>query len=125
ALVLVVYAGLIALGTWEYRQLPSGFIPSQDKGYLIASVELPDAASAERTREAVDQIARIALATPGVAHTNAVAGNSFVLSAYGSNFGSMFIILDDFPERREPGRHADAIAARIRAECARQLPGAR
>ena len=125
ALVLVVYGGLITLGTWEYRQLPSGFIPSQDKGYLIASIELPDAASAERTREAVDAIARIALETPGVAHTNAVAGNSFVLSAYGSNFGSMFIILDDFPLRRDPERRADAIAARIRATCAKQLPGAR
>jgi multidrug efflux pump len=124
ALILVVYAGLIALGTWEYRQLPSGFIPSQDKGYLIASIQLPDAASAERTRHAVDEIARIALETPGVNHTNAVAGNSFVLSAYGSNFGSMFIILDDFPLRREPERRADAIAAKIRAECAKRIPGA-
>jgi multidrug efflux pump len=124
ALILVVYAGLIALGTWEYRQLPSGFIPSQDKGYLIASVQLPDAASAERTRHAIDQIAKIALETPGVNHTNAVAGNSFVLSAYGSNFGSMFIILDDFPLRRDPERHADAIAATIRSECAMRVPGA-
>jgi multidrug efflux pump len=124
AFILVVYFGLIALGTWEYRQLPSGFIPSQDKGYLIASVQLPDAASAERTRHAVDEIAKIALETPGVAHTNAVAGNSFVLSAYGSNFGSMFIILDDFPQRQEPEKHADAIAAKIRSECAKRVPGA-
>jgi multidrug efflux pump len=123
-LMLIVYVGLIALGSWEYRQLPTGFIPSQDKGYLIASVQLPDAASAERTRDAIDQIARIALETPGVAHTNAVAGNSFVLSAYGSNFGSMFIILDDFPQRTDPERSADQIAAHIRSECAKRVPGA-
>jgi multidrug efflux pump len=122
-LVLVVYGGLIALGSWEYRQLPNGFIPSQDKGYLIASIQLPDAASAERTREAVDRIAAIALSTPGVAHTNAVAGNSFVLSAYGSNFGSMFIILDDFPERMAPELYSDVVAARIRKRCLDELPG--
>jgi multidrug efflux pump len=121
-LVLIVYGGLIALGSWEYRHLPTGFIPSQDKGYLMASVQLPDSASAERTRESIDRIAKIALETPGVRHTNAVAGNSFVLSAYGSNFGSMFIILDDFPERTDPELYADQIAARIRSECAKRLP---
>jgi multidrug efflux pump subunit AcrB len=124
ALVLIVYAGLIALGSWEYRQLPTGFIPSQDKGYLIASIQLPDAASVERTKEAVDKIAQIALETPGVAHTNAVAGNSFVLSSYGSSFGSMFIILDDFPARMSPDLYADKIAARLRSECLKLVPEA-
>jgi len=123
-IVLALYVGLIGLGAWEYRQLPTGFIPQQDKGYLIASVQLPDAASAERTREVIDQIAKIALETPGVRHTNAIAGNSFVLSAYGSNFGSMFIILDDFSLRDSPGLNADAIAARLRSEFAARLPGA-
>jgi multidrug efflux pump len=123
-IVLVLYGGLLALGTWEYGQLPTGFIPQQDKGYLIASVQLPDAASAERTREVIDKIAKIALETPGVRHTNAIAGNSFVLSAYGSNFGSMFIILDNFPERADPELYADLIAARLRARFAAGVPGA-
>jgi multidrug efflux pump len=122
-LVLIVYGGLIAIGSWEYRQLPNGFIPSQDKGYLIASIQLPDSASAQRTTEAMDKIAAIALTTPGVAHTNSVAGNSFVLSAYGSNFGSMFIILDDFPQRMHPDLYADVVAARIRKRCLEELPG--
>ena len=86
-------------------RLPTGFIPEQDKGFLIASVQLPDAASAERTRAVIDKVAVLAKQTPGVRHVNAVAGNSFVLSAYGSNFGSMFIILDPFDERRD-GLHA-------------------
>ena len=51
ALVLIVYGGLLGLTYWSYGQLPTGFIPSQDKGYLIASMQLPDAASAGRTRE--------------------------------------------------------------------------
>jgi multidrug efflux pump len=123
-LVLVMYAGLIALGSWEYRTLPTGFIPQQDKGYLIASVQLPDSASAQRTLEVIQKVGVIARSTPGVRHTNAIAGNSFVLSAYGSNFGSMFIILDDFPQRAGPGLYADEIANQIRKRCASELPEA-
>jgi multidrug efflux pump len=120
--ILLLYAGLIALGGWEYRRLPTGFIPQQDKGYLIASIQLPDSASAERTLEVVQKAGHIARATPGVHHTNAIAGNSFVLSAYGSNFGSMFIILDEFHDREGPGMYSDEIAAEIRSRCAAELP---
>ncbi len=100
-IVLLVYVGLLGLTGWGYRQLPTGFIPSQDKGYLIASVQLPDASSAGRTREVISTLERIALAHPAVQNVNSVAGNSFILSAYGSNFGSMFIILKSFDERRQ------------------------
>jgi multidrug efflux pump len=124
-LVLAGYAGVLGFTYWGYLQLPTGFIPTQDKGYLIASIQLPDAASAGRTREVMDAITKIALAEPGVAHVNAVAGNSFVLSAYGSNFGSMFIILDGFDKRRhDKTLYSDAIAARLRAKIGRQISGA-
>jgi multidrug efflux pump len=100
-LVLLVYAGLLGLTYWGFQRLPSGFIPSQDKGYAIASIQLPDAASAGRTAEAIKKIEDVVRNTEGVAHTTSIAGNSFVLSAYGSNFGSMFIILKPFDVRRE------------------------
>jgi multidrug efflux pump len=124
AVALAVYAGLVLAGVWGYRTLPTGFIPQQDKGYLMASIQLPDAASAERTREAIRKITATALSTPGVHHCNAVAGNSFVLSAYGSNFGSMFIILDGFDKRRAPELYADQIAARLRQRFAEAVPEA-
>lgn len=124
-LVLVVYLGLLGLTGWGYRQLPTGFIPSQDKGYLIASVQLPDASSAGRTREVVAQLERIALAHPAVKNVNSVAGNSFILSAYGSNFGSMFIILKSFDERRgDHSMYAEDVAATLRKACAQQIPEA-
>ena len=123
-LLLAGYGGLVAAGVWEYQQLPHGFIPTQDKGYLIASVQLPDAASVERTQEVIDRVAKIALETPGVRHVNAVAGNSFVLSAYGSNFGSMFIILDGFDKRRTPDLYADAIMGKIVARASAAVPEA-
>ena len=122
---LTAYGGLIVAGWVIYQRLPAGFIPSQDKGYLIASVQLPDSSSAERTRAVLDQFSSIALGTEGVRHVNSVSGNSFVLSSYGSNFGSMFIILDDFAARRgKPNLQADAISAVLQKKVAEKLPEA-
>ena len=124
AVALAVYAGLVVAGVSGYRTLPTGFIPQQDKGYMIASIQLPDAASAERTREVIRKVTSIALGTPGVHHCNAIAGNSFVLSAYGSNFGSMFIILDPFDQRRTKELYADQVAAELRKRFAAEVPEA-
>jgi multidrug efflux pump len=123
-LVLGVYGVLLWLTYWGFHQLPSGFIPSQDKGYLVASVQMPDATSAERTSNEMALIEQIVMETPGVKNVNSVAGNSFMLSAYGSSFGSMFIILDDFDERRTPDLSADAILASLRKQIAAEVPDA-
>jgi multidrug efflux pump subunit AcrB len=112
-LVLVVYGGLLGLTYWGLRQLPTGFIPSQDMGYLQVNVQLPDAASTQRTKTVMARAEQIVLQTPGVKHALAVSGQSFLLSANGSNFGSMFVILDDFDQRQAPGLYADAIAASL------------
>lgn len=122
--VLIAYAGLLISGVWGYQRLPIGFIPQQDKGFLIASVQLPDAASAERTRESIQKIVDLAMNTPGVKHVNSVAGNSFVLSAYGSNFGSMFIILDDFEKRQSPDLYSEKIIAELRKKITAAVPEA-
>ena len=123
-LVLGVYGGLVLLTWWSVYQLPTGFIPTQDKGYLVASVQLPDSTSAVRTRDIMARIERIALETPGVKNVNSVAGNSFMLSAYGSNFGSMFIILKSFAERRSDDLYADEIMAKLRKQYSEEIPEA-
>src|SRR5262249_12997944 len=114
----------LALTWWGFLQLPTGFIPDQDKGYLLASVQLPDASSTERTTDVIAKVERIALETPGVRHVNSVSGNSFLLSAYGSNFGSMFILLDDFSNRRSPELSGNAILERLRQRFAAEVPEA-
>ena len=124
ALVLIVYVGLLGLTYWGFQKLPTGFIPTQDKGYFIASIQLPDSTAAVRTRDVVARIEKIALETPGVKNVNSVAGNSFVLSAYGSNFGSMFIILKNFDERRDHSMHADEILKTLRKRYAAEIPDA-
>ncbi|XRN62764.1 efflux RND transporter permease subunit [Anatilimnocola sp. NA78] len=123
-IVLAVYGGLLFLTYYGFNSLPTGFIPSQDKGYLVASVQLPDSASAERTREVIAQIEKIALETPGVKNVNSVAGNSFLLSAYGSNFGSMFIILKNFSERHHPGMSGDQILKTLKDRYSTEVPEA-
>lgn len=127
ALVLCVYGGLVLLTWWSFGQLPTGFIPTQDKGYLVASVQLPDSSSVLRTKEVITRIEKICFNTPGVKgikNVNSVAGNSFMLSAYGSNFGSMFIILKSFAERRSHELYADEIMATLRKEFAKEIPDA-
>jgi multidrug efflux pump subunit AcrB len=112
-LVLLVYGGLVALTYWGFTQTPTGFIPVQDRGYLLVNVQLPDAAAVERTRRVMKQIEKIALATPGVKHTVAIAGQSVVLGANAPNFGSLFVMLDGFQERTGEGRSGEAIAAAL------------
>ena len=121
---LTVYAGLLILTWYEFQVLPSGFIPTQDKGYLVCSVQLPDAASSERTLQTLEKVERITLDTPGVRAVNAIAGNSFQLGARASNFCSMFIILRDFEQRTTPDLAASAIQDSLLKQYAAQIPEA-
>jgi multidrug efflux pump subunit AcrB len=99
-IVAVVYAGLLGLTGVAFTRTPTGYVPPQDQGYLLVSIQLPDAASAQRTRAVVKRIDDIVRATPGVANTLTVSGQSFVLGATGSNFGTMFVILEPFEDRK-------------------------
>src|SRR5207237_236439 len=112
----LAYAGMLLL-TWHgFNDLPSGYIPSQDKGYLLVSVQLPDAASLERTIAVVEKGDQIVRRTPGVAHSVAISGQSFVLGAYGSNFGQFFIILDEFHQRSDPQHYREEFAKLLREQ---------
>jgi multidrug efflux pump len=125
AIVLLVYVSLIGLTGFGFTHVPSGFIPSQDKGYLLVNIQLPDAASLERTVEVTAAVEKIALETPGVAHTASFPGQSFVLNAVSSNYGSMFVILDPFHERRDTALSGEAIAAQLRGRLRREILEAR
>jgi multidrug efflux pump len=122
--VLVVYGGMLLLTYTGLRSLPTGFIPSQDMGYMLVNMQMPDAASAERASAVLQRAEQIVLRTRGIKHALSVSGQSFVLSAYGSNFGSMFVILDDFDQRQEPELYADAIAETLRRSFEREVPEA-
>ncbi len=115
-LVLVLYGGLLVLTWWGFTNSPSGFIPAQDKGYLLVNVQLPDAASVERTQRVMRRIEAIANATKGVKHTVAIAGQSILLNANAPNFGAMYVMLDDFHHRTARGLSGPALAAELQVK---------
>ena len=125
AIVLLIYAGLLGLTGFGFSRVPSGFVPSQDKGNLVVMIQLPDSASLERTVEVTAAVEKIALETPGVAHTASFPGQSFVVNAISSNYGTMFVVLAPFEERRDPTLSGEAIAAQLRARVQREIPEAR
>ena len=122
--VLLVYGGLLGLTYWGFKQTPTGFIPQQDKGYLLVNVQLPDAAAVTRTNKVVQRIEQIALETEGVKHTVAITGQSILLNANASNFGALYLMLDDFDLRRKPGMSAEEIAAKLQDRLDQQVPEA-
>ena len=124
ALVLLVYGGLLALTVVGFAEAPAGFIPAQDRGYLLVNVQLDDAASVARTQAVMQRIDAIARRTPGVNHTVAVAGQSILLSANAPNFGAMYVMLDDFHHRAGHGDlSADAIGRRLQEAIQGEIRG--
>src|SRR5262249_10054883 len=123
-IALLVYAGLLGLTYFQFVSAPTGFIPQQDKGYLLLNVQLPDSASVDRTQRVMAHIERIARATPGVEHTVGVSGQSLILNANAPNFGSLYVMLEPFEERTGPGLSADAIALALRQRCQQEVRGA-
>jgi multidrug efflux pump len=124
-IVLVLYGGLLYLTYHGFTATPTGYIPPQDKGYLLASVQLPDAASSERTKQVMRQVDRIIRSTPGVGHAVTITGQSFVLGATGPNFGTVFILLDDFEKRKgHPELNGFAVLANMTARLKREVEDA-
>jgi multidrug efflux pump len=116
-IVLLVYAGLIALTLMGFNAMPKGFIPEQDKGYLVLNAQLPDGASLSRTDNVIQRLSEMARKTDGVAYTIDLPGYSTLLSTNISNVGGMFIVLSPFEERAgHPELSGPAIAKKLREQ---------
>ncbi len=112
-IVLVLYAGLIALTYNQFATTPTGYVPSQDKQYLIAFAQLPNAASLDRTEEVIREMSRIALAHPGVSDAVAFPGLNINGFTNSPSSGILFTPLKPFDERQSPALSAGAIAAAL------------
>ena len=121
---MLVYGGLLALTWWQFDRTPTGFIPQQDKGYLLLNVQLPDAASVQRTEQLMAAIDKIVHDTDGVEHTVGISGQSLILNANAPNLGSMYVMLKDFPtaqpqpdgrrrRRRDPPRCREEVRGAV------------
>ncbi|WP_316228919.1 efflux RND transporter permease subunit [Bradyrhizobium sp. SZCCHNR1070] len=91
---------LIAIGGYGLSRVPTGFLPIEDQGYLIAAVQLPDGAALDRTQKALEKVSEIAGQTPGVAQVTTIAGISALdNSASLANAGVAYIVLKDWDAR--------------------------
>ena len=112
-IVMVAYVALVGGTIKLFDTVPGGFIPQQDKQYLVAIAQLPDAASLDRTEDVLSQMQKIALEVPGVAHTVAFPGLSVNGFTNSPNSGIVFTPLESFDKRTDPSQSAMAIAAQL------------
>ena len=112
-LVLLVYAGLVGMTWVGFQTVPGGFVPAQDKYYLVGIAQLPTGASLDRTEAVVKKMSEIALAEPGVESVVAFPGLSVNGMVNIPNAAVMFTMLKPFDERKDPSLSAFAIAGKL------------
>ena len=114
ALSMAVFGAVAVLAGWGFGSLPTGFLPEEDQGYLYAGVQLPDAASQERTSEAVAKIDAILSETPGIETWVTIGGFSLLDATASSNAATFYVVMDPFEKRTSDETQQDAILANLR-----------
>jgi multidrug efflux pump len=112
-IMMVIFTALVALTIQSFKWVPPGYIPAQDKQYLISFAQLPTGATLDRTEKVMREMADAAMAEEGVVSAVQFPGlsvNGFVNSA---SAGIVFVTLDDFENRTTPELSANAIAGRL------------
>ncbi|ONH53050.1 multidrug efflux pump [Pseudomonas cedrina] len=115
-IALFVYAGLMVLTFFGFAHTPTGFVPAQDKQYLVAFAQLPDAASLDRTENVMKRMSDIALKQPGVESAIAFPGLSINGFTNSPNSGIVFVTLKPFDERKDASMSAGAIAGALNGQ---------
>ncbi len=118
SIAMLVYGGLLVLGYLGFSSTPTGFVPQQDKQYLVAFAQLPDAATLDRTEAVIKRMSEIAAKHPGVENTVAFPGLSINGFTNSPNSGIVFTPLKPFDERKDPSMSAGAIAAELNKQFA-------
>ncbi len=113
AVALVVYGGLVFLTGWSFEKMPTGFVPTQDKQYLVAFAQLPDGASLDRTEAVIRRMSDMGLKQPGVESAVAFPGLSISGFSVAPNAGIVFFTLKPFDERKSKNLSGPAIAAAL------------
>jgi HAE1 family hydrophobic/amphiphilic exporter-1/multidrug efflux pump len=111
AIALAVFAALILVILGLFRTIPGAFLPEEDQGYFITIVQLPDGASLKRTIEVLSQVENYFQSVSAVHSTDTLAGQNFVFGTRGTNQATMFIPLQSWDERRNPGDQVPGLIA--------------
>ena len=123
-LTLVLYA-LIMVGLFfGARAVPTGFVPMEDKGLLLVNVQLPDAASINRTEAVIEQVQRMLDNDPAVESATMIAGFSMLTGGVQSNGGTGFVVLKHWDERPDFKDISLAVSARVTQQAYQTIPEA-
>ena len=117
-LVLLVFVGLAVFTGWWYQKTPTGFLPTEDQGYVIIAVQLPDAASLDRTRAVIDRMNKVFSETEGVQHWFVLGGFSLLDGTNSSNGATAFAAWSDWSRRTTPELAQEALVAKLQREFA-------
>ena len=117
-IALILYGGLLYLTGWSFTKVPTGFVPQQDKQYLVAFAQLPDAAALDRTEKVIRRMAEIGMKTPGIESAVQFPGLSISGFSVAPNAGVIFFCLDSFDKRKTPDLSGPAIANALNAQFA-------
>jgi len=115
-LVLMVFGGLVVLTGWGFASLPTGFLPTEDQGYCFVNVQLPDAASLERTNRVMEQVDNIIAEIPGVKDRVLITGYSILSNTNGSNMAMAAVVYEPWEKRNSPELSQQAIVRQLRAK---------
>ena len=116
AIMLLLFLGLLGLTGWQFTRLPTGFLPIEDQGYIMASIQLPDAASLERSQAVLDRIDGILTKTPGVQDWVSLGGYSLIDGTNASNMATVFVVMKPWEERTDPDLSMAAILANLQRQ---------
>ncbi len=115
---LAVYFLLCVAAFWGFLKWPTSYVPQEDMGYFMTSVQLPTGASLERTDKIMTQVSERLLAQPEVEDVISITGMSFLAGGSGSNYGSFFVVMKPWNERRGSGESATDVVERMNGELA-------
>ncbi len=116
ALMLLLALALAGLTGWQFTKLPSGFLPIEDQGYILVHVQLPDAASQERTGEVLDKIDGVLKETAGVENWVIFGGFNMIDGTNASNMAIVFVTLIPWDERQDPSLKQEAIMTNLQGQ---------
>ena len=109
--MMIVYIGLAVVGVFLFMRLPTAFLPTEDQGFIMVSVQLPAGATKERTDATLSQVTQLAKSIPEIENIITVSGFSF--SGSGQNMAMGFAMLKDWNERKTPGSDAESVAGKL------------
>lgn len=118
AIAIGIYALLCFAAFWGFTKWPTSYVPEEDMGYFMASVQLPTGASLDRTDKMISKVSTLIKDMPEVSDVIEISGFSFMAGGAGSNLGSMFVVLKPWNERKGKEHSVEAVMKRINEQCA-------